>query len=376
MKCKEAPFRAFYKRFTALPLTDGLRSAIEKFPGAAEANCVLTYGYIDSECGLTLEVIAASFRDEKKGFMFADTNPEVRSVIRIGTVADSDFYYFPDEDGTLAKRYADKIAALKTYDADEEVEQTRTFAFLDDSRDSVFPDDVLVYLLKEGKKPEGCWTRIIGIGDHFFMGNLLNEPDQDFGFHKGERIAFFVRKDENDRVVCCADLTPDTKLTAKDLEDGSMLEKAAETFTSERNEDNFISLLELLRDCNVWVPCNAVLSEEDYAQLDKMVEDAGDDLESIKGQTLNTLGETRLVPNILQNGEELFFPIFSTPEAMGEYGDHFSKICMPMLNVIAMARGNDRPLAGIVLNAFTNPFVLDAQVWDIVENMKSRLTEE
>ena len=44
--------------------------------------------------------------------------------------------------------------------------------------------------------------------------------------------------------------------------------------------------------------------------------------------------------------------------------------------MLTIARGNDRPLAGIVLNAFTNPFVLDAQVWDIVENMKSRLTEE
>ena len=44
-----------------------------------------------------------------------------------------------------------------------------------------------------------------------------------------------------------------------------------------------------------------------------------------------------------------------------------------MLEVIPLARNNEKKLAGIVVNAFTEPFVLDAQIWDIVENMKSRI---
>jgi hypothetical protein len=36
-----------------------------------------------------------------------------------------------------------------------------------------------------------------------------------------------------------------------------------------------------------------------------------------------------MVPDILQNGEEFFFPVFNTAEEMGEYGDYFSKIRLP-----------------------------------------------
>ena len=44
-----------------------------------------------------------------------------------------------------------------------------------------------------------------------------------------------------------------------------------------------------------------------------------------------------------------------------------------ILEVIPLARNNDKDLAGIVLNAFSEPFVLDKEIWDIVENMKSRI---
>ncbi len=46
-----------------------------------------------------------------------------------------------------------------------------------------------------------------------------------------------------------------------------------------------------------------------------------------------------------------------------------------MLEAITLAKNNEKKLAGIVLNAFTEPFVLDEQIWDIVEKMKSRIEE-
>lgn len=58
---------------------------------------------------------------------------------------------------------------------------------------------------------------------------------------------------------------------------------------------------------------------------------------------------------------------------MGDYGEAFSKIRKHMLEVIPLARNNERKLDGIVLNAFTEPFLLDAEIFDIVENMKSRI---
>ena len=85
-----------------------------------------------------------------------------------------------------------------------------------------------------------------------------------------------------------------------------------------------------------------------------------------------TLGETRFVPDILQN-EGQFFPVFSTAEAMGEYGEDFSKVQKHILEVISLARNNEKELKGIVLNAFSEPFVLDKELWDVVERMKSRI---
>ena len=81
----------------------------------------------------------------------------------------------------------------------------------------------------------------------------------------------------------------------------------------------------------------------------------------------------RMVPDILQNGDDFFFPAFISTEDMGEYGQHFSKVQKHFLEVIALARNNEKNVAGIVINAFTEPWVLDREIFDLVENMKSRL---
>ena len=109
-----------------LPITKNTKAALADFPGAKKANGVLTYGYYDREAGLTLEVIAAA---QVKGdsASFGEPSKETRSFIRVGTVADDDFLFFADEDGSLAKRYADKIDILHHYDADEEAERGGTY---------------------------------------------------------------------------------------------------------------------------------------------------------------------------------------------------------------------------------------------------------
>lgn len=91
------------------------------------------------------------------------------------------------------------------------------------------------------------------------------------------------------------------------------------------------------------------------------------------GKTFSTKEAVRMIPDILQNGEQFFFPIFSSVEEMGEYGEHFSKVQKHILEVIPMARNNEKNVSGIVLNAFTETFVLDAEIFDMVENMKTRL---
>ena len=374
MKYTETGFRAVYHRFCIFELNDEIKGLTESLPGADKANAVLTYGYYDREEGITLEILACAIVDGEN-FRYAGGNPDVSLKIRIGTVADTEFLISDDEHGDLVAKFADKLEMLATYDESEEIEKTRQMTFLDPSRDEYCIDDVRVRLVKDGLNIEECWVRIIGLfeKEHLFIGTLLNEPYQDFGWHKGEKIAFFLQQADDDSIFCYADMNPSKKITEEDLADGSMLKEAVKVFNEERNERNFIEVLEILRDSWVWVPCTAVLSDEDNEAVEKMLSEAGDDPKQMVGMTFTTKDQIRMIPDILENTGEYFFPIFSSKEEMGEYGNDFSKVAQHILNVIPMAKNNERELKGIVLNAFTEPFVLDATLFDMFENMKSRI---
>ncbi len=89
--------------------------------------------------------------------------------------------------------------------------------------------------------------------------------------------------------------------------------------------------------------------------------------------SLHVQKNMKMVPDILQNGEAFFFPVFSSEEEMGEYGDRFSKLEKHMFEAISLARGNEKELAGIAVNPFTDPFILEGTIFDIFVNMKSRI---
>lgn len=370
MKYKDVGFRAVYKRFCAFPITNTIKGSISGWPDADKADYVLTYGYIDREAGLTLEVLAAAFK-QGDSFSFGDAEDSIKSMIRIGAVKEDDFFVF-EEEGNLRERYAYKIEALSHYDADELVEKTREMTFLDHLRHEEYVDDVQVHLIRRGLNTEVCWVTLDGCSEHSLVGTLLNEPTQDFGYHMGERIGFFLGDDEDGNVICISNMNPSKELKPEDLEDGSMLEKAISLFNRERSEDNFFEIMELLRDSYLWVPCTATLSDRDLESFAKLADEAGDDLDSIVGQTVVSQDEVHLKPDILQNGDNYFFPAFSSQEAMGEYGDGFSKIQQHMLDVIKMA-GTYENISGIVINAFSEPFVLDKELFEMVSSMKSRL---
>ena len=169
---------------------------------------------------------------------------------------------------------------------------------------------------------------------------------------------------------------PDDQITAELLEDGSFLKKATEICNRNSTQLNMIKLLRILRDSYVWVPCNAILSDADYAMIEKMAKDAesGEGLDSLKGQQFTTMDNVRLVPDILQNGDAFFFPVFTSAEEMGEYGDHFSKVEKHFLETIVLARNNEKDVTGIVINAFSEPFVVNKELFELIEGMESSLS--
>lgn len=345
MNYKETGFRPFYHNFCAVTLNQALRSQISGIEGFESAEYALTYGYMDEEKGLMLEVLAAAVMEDG-GFGFADENPNVRRSISIDEVADQEFLFFPNEDGSLYDRYGEKIKLLGQYETDEDIEKTREMDFLDDSRDMKFIDNVRVTLKKEGFADEVRTVKIIGVGANYFLGKLLEEPDQNLGYHLGDTFTFALKEISKGKVICVANLNSSGNITAKDLEDGSMLKEAVSAFNKKRTEQGLFSVMNILRDSNVWVPCNVVEQGSDQVVL---------------------------IPDILVHNNENFIPVFSSRNEIGAYGEKFTPVHKHILEVIDIAKYCDKKLTGIVLNPFTGPFIINAEFFEILAGMKSNL---
>lgn len=150
------------------------------------------------------------------------------------------------------------------------------------------------------------------------------------------------------------------------LNDGKILRILVERFNRERTRQNLIGLLACLRDSYVWIPCNVNMCDADYEKF----------LHAKKGDTVSTDSEVRLTPDILKNGDDLFFPVFSNCAQMGtDYGAHFSKIEKHFFEAMSMASAHEE-VAGIVLDAFTQPFVLEKDLFDFVGNLPSSIEDK
>ena len=369
----ETGFRAIYKHFISMPLDEKKIELLKEFPGIEKAQGFLAYGYIDAEAGLSLEVLALAVIDGES-IEYLEPNDAISVKFRIGSVEDVPFRFEPDKDGSLRKKYAAKVSMIEEgYPASEDVEKTRTLGFLDIWRHMYFPDDVQVYLVKKGlDRMEIGWIRITGLEGKIFLGTLLIEPEQDYGVHEGDSVAFHIETDEeNNRAVCVCDLTPVEPPKEEDYTEGKVLKEYLLNFNEKQDNESLLQLLVFLRDCLVWVPCTAILDKEDEEMLKKSVEGAKDNPDALIGKIFEPQHEIRFVPDVLQKGGQFFMPAFTTEEEMGEYGEKFSKRQTHMLEVIALARGNVKDVSGIVINAFTDEFLLPKELFETLETMPS-----
>lgn len=170
----------------------------------------------------------------------------------------------------------------------------------------------------------------------------------------------------------------DDPVSAELLEDGSYLKRVIGICRRNETQLNGIKALRILRDSSVWIPCQAVVSEADQNAILKMIKDAEQSggLESLVGKTIVHHDVTRMIPDILQSGEDLYFPAFTSEDEMGEYGEHFSKVQRPFLEAIHLARNNEKNVRGIVINAFTEPFVVPRNLFDLILLMPSGIEKE
>lgn len=373
MNFKETGFRPFYHHVCALELNDKLTKRLKNCPEIEKSSHAVVYGYIDPEKGLMLEVLGAG-KQAPKYFYFKDPYEGRRISISIGDVADVPFVWFEKLEPRFYKKYAPRIEKLKQYDASEDLEKSREFDFLDGCREPSFPDDVRVLFSKEGLKPEECWVRITGLGDHVLIGRLLNQPYQDFGVKEGDTITFSLHKESDEKIICVAEFG-EQKLSIADLKDGTVLKGAVADFLKDKNDDTFHFVLAILRSSKVLVPCEVELSEEAQAILNQLEKD-GKDLDSLKGEDKERFEEgLSFVPAILVNDGHKLFPVFSSEEELDDHFKESPKTNMLFLHALEMA-ANGEGIEGIVLNAFTQGFVVEKDLFEAVSKLNPIVEEE
>ncbi len=139
------------------------------------------------------------------------------------------------------------------------------------------------------------------------------------------------------------------KQESQDL--GIFLKQAIAEFYEDNEEDSLLTVLAILIDCQVFVPCQLAGKEDGEPQKYLSKDDA--------------LYE----PAILENGEEHYYLAFSAKDEMEQYGRQFLTLRCPFMQLLGVAREHKDDLDGIVVNTFHEPLGLSWDLLDVLESM-------
>lgn len=200
-------------------------------------------------------------------------------------------------------------------------------------------------------------------------GAVINPWGQDFALPK-DLIQMILQANEEDPKSVVG-----KTLKRSDLADGSLLKEAVLKYCEKMTMPYFTLLLQLLRDCYVFVPCTAVMGNEDQAEVEQIIQGESGG-ESPRTHKFTNKEEIRFIPDILHDGDKYYFPVFTSVEEMGEYGDKFSKVGEHIMNVMPLAENNEKNVFGLLINPFTDACIIHRKAFDIMRLMPSMVEEE
>lgn len=155
----------------------------EMIPGD---NAILTYGYIDTEAGISFEVLCIGRYTEDQPIQLREGAPKTSFKIRYDSVSGEVMNL---EFNEYFLSFYKKVKRIdEGYKSNEVAEAFRQIEGVDQFRHPQFPDDLLVYFVKDGLKTEQMWVRLCDMKAGLLAGHLMNEPYSDFGIHQGELV--------------------------------------------------------------------------------------------------------------------------------------------------------------------------------------------
>ncbi len=204
MKFSDLNFRHYLDKFVLVPLTENMSQIAKFLPSNSKSDGLMSYAYYDREEGCTLEVLCPIETDGHQ-VKVLDEITDAHIKIRTSMLKNEDVLILDNKE--LYQKFADRISDIqREHGVNDEVAFTRTIDLIDEARDAKLIDNVHVHLLKDGCDIELCPVRIEGLGESYFKGTLLCEPNQNFDVHTGDLIQFVAAKDEHASNVCISDL--------------------------------------------------------------------------------------------------------------------------------------------------------------------------
>jgi len=153
---------------------------------------ILCYCYVDEEAGISFEHLAGYFFEKDE--ILNNLKNDVIYKIRFGAVINDEFKVL-NNNTTGILEIDNKIKNIdEWYDKNEDSKKLRKDEIFDPFRYIGFPDDVIIYLMKDGLNTEKLYVKLIRIEGGKVFGKLLNEPHQDFGVHIDDEIEIDIVK--------------------------------------------------------------------------------------------------------------------------------------------------------------------------------------
>lgn len=176
-----------------------MEDARKAFGFAEEFDGLLTYCYIDQNAGMTFDVLCPACYSSTKYAPIV--NKDVRFIVRYDALAESEatVAIMADVDKSEFATYINDVH--HSYGHIGELATVRGIKEIDHLRFPNHPDDIPVFIIKDGNNPEGVWVRTSAIREGSIVGCLLNEPNVDFGIHSGEEIVISFSIDENGQYI-------------------------------------------------------------------------------------------------------------------------------------------------------------------------------
>ncbi len=158
------------------------------YEGRSGDNAILTYCYIDSQCGMSFKGICwASVSKEGNIIYHHDRKMTTGLTIREGGL-ECDAAVFEEKDMRLFQKHADEIKEIYGHLADQtDINGDVQF---DEFRHPAYPNDILVSFYAPNKKLEKMWVREQSHSkDGVVTAILINEPYNPLlGLHEGDMV--------------------------------------------------------------------------------------------------------------------------------------------------------------------------------------------